>query len=1105
MGMKYDYDTNFFIMCSCLLENFNKIAKIDFGRRIALNNNPGVNADLFRIGDNIFINTVNEDTCRSTFYHNVNPLQCKNIINDHMGLNVANLFENLLPAQNKIIMKLNETQNEYQDAIERYEETLDKLKKAKEAATSDDSIKKLEDGIKTAEDKLKDLKSEYKEWQKKVADETGSKDDSEDSGEDEVNGDGDVKKETTNEPLDDKDIDNAMDDLTTPIDGNIDDTSDDMEFDTDYNEVEDSEDDENPMGVSDDEFDSYLNGEDTDDTDTADSDNNESPILNITTETEPANDTDEDSDSVDDAIADYGFEGGDNGFTEFDDAFGDDEVEGESDDVEDDDINVEPKAEDVPSDEDIITDDVEDTEDYADMATGMFGCDTENPVPEEPEYIPENEMVAKVASVRFDENIKTHTLYKSGTVSVIIPMVDKDGKVYNDTQKFDFYLGDDGEPIIDNDEMQYNLYTTIVDNIKASTQYKDAVNNGTEADYSGENEYQKSDSKVNEPKVRPSSLVDLTDDTEPEDDYSDENEDPSGVNDFFNVIDTDDEFTITPKDDFEDIPTDDELPQEDVIDTDLTTADVPTDDTDFDSFDDVHPDEEPVIPTYKVGDTEIELPAPTVDDTDIPEKYEAKPPKRPVTESRKSILGIGAVHKTASGKSRFFVNEDTTKSSKLARYGSKLIREKIGGATNSKGFINESVNNNPIYSIYEYCTKQCKSLHKQYGDDLKSDFFGGYLYGSLDKTELSNTYFFTIKNEIARIEYVVYGLPEGFYVRPVEEFLGILKDLEDEVPEQIIDALAVSYTDESDEPIFLGDGSTPSDWKFGIDTVLKTMITPIPDELLEHARIRRFGLSAGHNFENTKMADDILHGDKVQRDFEDKVEKDTQEAGVDNPLAPMQAQEEAFVPVLPNAHRKMTISEMKAKYDITYEPNDKVIYKKEKASIISIDEKDGTANIIGKEGKQMTVNVKDLEPDPEYLNDLEVLPDEQPDNIDKPLKNEEPQQMKDLNKKNVECNIIMDKQKVNMTPCLVPVEEIKESKSVLTVINEDGVSAEYNVDNIEFKELPYAVVVNAEGEPIRKIRIDPTSYINAEDNDMVKCYAADKEVEYPKKAINILS
>ena len=47
-----------------------------------------------------------------------------------MGIGVASLFEDLVPSQDKIILRLNETQNEYESAISKYEATIEKLEKA---------------------------------------------------------------------------------------------------------------------------------------------------------------------------------------------------------------------------------------------------------------------------------------------------------------------------------------------------------------------------------------------------------------------------------------------------------------------------------------------------------------------------------------------------------------------------------------------------------------------------------------------------------------------------------------------------------------------------------------------------------------------------------------------------------------------------------------------------------------------------------------------------------------------------------------------------------------------------------------------------------------
>jgi hypothetical protein len=53
------------------------------------------------------------------------------------------------------------------------------------------------------------------------------------------------------------------------------------------------------------------------------------------------------------------------------------------------------------------------------------------------------------------------------------------------------------------------------------------------------------------------------------------------------------------------------------------------------------PKETPVLPTYKSGDTDIELPAPTADGTAIPESKDVKVKKnKKLNENKKSVIKI---------------------------------------------------------------------------------------------------------------------------------------------------------------------------------------------------------------------------------------------------------------------------------------------------------------------------------------------------------------------------------------------------------------------------------------------------------------------------------
>ena len=60
-------------------------------------------------------------------------------------------------------------------------------------------------------------------------------------------------------------------------------------------------------------------------------------------------------------------------------------------------------------------------------------------------------------------------------------------------------------------------------------------------------------------------------------------------------------------------------------------------------------------------------------------------------------------------------------------------------------------------------------------------------------------------------------------------------------------------------------------------------------------------------------------------------------------------------------------------------------------------------------------------------------------------------------------------------------------------------------ENIAFTEKPYAVIVDNDGKPVRTIKVDPDSYIEANENDLVYCEVGQKLTRFPKDRIKILS
>ena len=534
MCIKYEnYDTNFYIMCSCLLENFNNIARIDWAKHISLNSNADITADLFKLDENIYMATHNNALMKHTFYRNVNPIFCKNTLNEHMGINVSSLFGDLLPNQDKIILRLNETKNEYEKSIDDYTKAIEDLQDAKKEATTEDIKKELDDMIADSKQKLKDIKDEYKEWQKENDEALATKksEDEEDE-EDDAN----TKTETSNEPLDADEVEAMKDELSQPVQKTVG-TDDDIEIPAGYDDTEEYDVDDASGEISDDEFDDYLDGagsanadaEGVTDADTAAinslatqypddgeagsdsvSDDDIDDIVNdVEAEPETTDDEEfaevdtEDVDNLDDedTDADAGLDA---------EELADDYVEGddifdETEDSDDEAISDTPAEEDVPSDEDIIigddfgeenndnldgmeTVDAEtgEVDDEGSAATDLFGGDVKDPIDlnkevdaelfnpniETPDY--------SIVNVMFDGNIKNSTMMKSGSVLVLKPVVSADGTKSVENVEIKFYLsGENNTPILDMKEaMSTSMYNSVVNAITSHPQYADVCANG---------------------------------------------------------------------------------------------------------------------------------------------------------------------------------------------------------------------------------------------------------------------------------------------------------------------------------------------------------------------------------------------------------------------------------------------------------------------------------------------------------------------------------------------------------------------------------------------------------------------------------------------------
>ena len=140
------------------------IAVLDFVKHVELNESANKSVDVFRIKNNIFITTIDESAGKTTFYRNVNPIQAKKLINEHMALNVTSLFEDVLPNQQKIEKEVDETCKEYESYLQELCEKKDALCAMKEE-DGQENLSEIEEAIKLVEDEIEKTKKDYKDYQ----------------------------------------------------------------------------------------------------------------------------------------------------------------------------------------------------------------------------------------------------------------------------------------------------------------------------------------------------------------------------------------------------------------------------------------------------------------------------------------------------------------------------------------------------------------------------------------------------------------------------------------------------------------------------------------------------------------------------------------------------------------------------------------------------------------------------------------------------------------------------------------------------------------------------------------------------------------------------
>lgn len=176
----YNGNREFIDRISAIRENMSTIAEIDFVKSVQLYESDK-KVDIFRLGKTLHMALINEDKS-SEFYKNVNPIKCKNLMNEHMNFNVDMLFEDVMPNQKKIEEEVDDTKTAFEHYIETLKSKKEALKTLKEEDTEVNE-EDLEKAMKLIDDEIETATNDYKKYQKDVEDEfkkgSDSKDDAE--------------------------------------------------------------------------------------------------------------------------------------------------------------------------------------------------------------------------------------------------------------------------------------------------------------------------------------------------------------------------------------------------------------------------------------------------------------------------------------------------------------------------------------------------------------------------------------------------------------------------------------------------------------------------------------------------------------------------------------------------------------------------------------------------------------------------------------------------------------------------------------------------------------------------------------------------------------
>ena len=149
---------NLLVLVETFRKNFDEIAEIDFAKRVFLKEDENHAADVFKLRGNVYVATHNSLDGKSTFYRNINPIQAKGIMMEHLRYDISRLFEGLLGEEEKIVEEIEETKKDYRDYINLLEAKMAEFKNNPYGTEMSAQV------IAALQEELDDVTNEYKDY-----------------------------------------------------------------------------------------------------------------------------------------------------------------------------------------------------------------------------------------------------------------------------------------------------------------------------------------------------------------------------------------------------------------------------------------------------------------------------------------------------------------------------------------------------------------------------------------------------------------------------------------------------------------------------------------------------------------------------------------------------------------------------------------------------------------------------------------------------------------------------------------------------------------------------------------------------------------------------